>query len=183
MRLLGVLLLSVLEWSAAWAAPEAKDYRLNPGDVIEVSVWREDDLRQELRVLPDGSITFPLVGRIEVAGLQVSDVARVIAEKLEQYIPEPNVSVVIAGIEGNVVYVLGKVLKPGPVVMSGPLTVLQVLSLAGGLDKFADEDAIKVVRNRGGAQETLLIAYADLIAARDMSTNMQLQAGDTLVVP
>ena len=58
-----------------------------------------------------------------------------------------------------------------------------MLSLAGGLDKFADEDAIKVVRNRGGAQETLLIAYADLIAARDLSTNMQLQAGDTLVVP
>ena len=64
-----------------------------------------------------------------------------------------------------------------------PIWWLQVLSLAGGLDKFADEDAIKVVRNRGGAQETLLIAYADLIAARDMSTNMQLQAGDTLVVP
>lgn len=183
MRLLTLILLPLLSGLPAWALAEEEGYRLNPGDQLSVSVWREEALQQELRVLPDGSISFPLVGRVAVAGMSADEVSAEIARRLEQYIPEPSVSVVVGGIDGNVVYVLGKVLKPGPVVMTGQLSVLQVLSLAGGLDKFADDDAIKVIRNRGGKQETLPVAYADLIAARDMSTNIRLQAGDTLVIP
>lgn len=183
MRLLTLILLSLLAGLSSWAQAEGEGYRLNPGDQLSVSVWREETLQQELRVLPDGSISFPLVGRVVVVGMSADEVSAEIARRLEQYIPEPSVSVVVGGIDGNVVYVLGKVLKPGPVVMTGPLSVLQVLSLAGGLDKFADDDAIKVIRNRDGKQETLPVAYADLIAARDMSTNIRLQAGDTLVIP
>ena len=90
---------------------------------------------------------------------------------------------VITSIEGNRVYVVGKVPKPGPVVMAGPLTVLQALSMAGGLDKFADESAIKVVRHKGESQEVLPIAYRDLISGRDMTTNLLLKAGDTIIAP
>ncbi len=90
---------------------------------------------------------------------------------------------VISSIEGNRAYVLGKVPKPGPVVMAGPTTVLQALSMAGGLDKFADEGSIKVVRSKGSAQEILQVAYKDLISGRDMTTNLLLKAGDTLIVP
>ena len=86
-------------------------------------------------------------------------------------------------IAGNLVYVQGKVIKPGPVQMAGPTAVLQALSMSGGLDKFADESEIKVVRGTGASQKILPVRYKDLVSGRDMSTNIQLQAGDTLVVP
>jgi polysaccharide biosynthesis/export protein len=158
-------------------------YKLSPGDAVLVSVWREDALQREVRVLPDGSITFPLAGRVEVGGLSAPEVSQRIAVRLKQYLSDPNVTVVITGIDGNRAYVLGKVMKPGPVVMTGPITVLQVLSMAGGLDKFADEGAIKVIRSSGGKQQILAVNYRDLIAGREMTTNFQLRAGDTVIVP
>lgn len=158
-------------------------YRLSPGDKLSVSVWGEDKLKQDVIVLPNGSITFPLAGQVEVAGLDTTAVEEKIAAKLVKYIPDPQVSVVVTSTDGNLVYVQGKVLKPGSVHLSGQTTVLQVLSVAGGLDKFADKDEIKVVRLTGTKQQILPVNYSDLMSGRDMSTNILLQAGDTLVVP
>ncbi|MBK5354670.1 polysaccharide biosynthesis/export family protein [Pseudomonas sp. TH41] len=159
------------------------DYTLKPGDNVVVSVWGEDKMREEVRVLPDGSITFPLAGKVDVHGLDSTGAAKKIALELEKYIPDPNVSVVIKSTEGNLVYVQGKVVKPGSVQIPGSLDVLQTLSMAGGLDKFADKDEIKVIRRKGSKQEVLPVHYSDLISGKNMSTNIQLQAGDTLVVP
>lgn len=170
-------------WRPAVAADATETYRLSPGDSVLVSVWREEALQREVRVLPDGSVTFPLAGRIEVGGLDVADAAKRIATRLKEFLPDPNVTVVITGIEGNRAYVVGKVPKPGPIIMTGPTTVLQALSMAGGLDKFADEGAIKVVRRSGGRQEILPVSYKDLIFGRDMASNHRLVAGDTLLVP
>ncbi|MHC8339825.1 polysaccharide biosynthesis/export family protein [Pseudomonas sp. HLT2-19-2] len=158
-------------------------YRLSPGDNLSVSVWGEDKLKQDVRVLPDGSITFPLAGQVDVKGLDTTAVAEKIAAKLEKFIPDPQVSVVVTGTEGNLVYVQGKVAKPGTVHMPGQTSVLQVLSMAGGLDKFADTDDIKVVRLNGTKQEILHVNYSKLMSGDDMSTNFLLKAGDTLVVP
>ena len=158
-------------------------YRLRAGDVATISVWKEDSLQKEVRVLPDGSVTFPLAGRIEVAGLSTPEAEKRITAKLKEFLPDPIVTVVVTNIEGNRVYVLGKVLKPGPMVMSGPTSVLQALSVAGGLDKFADEGAVKIVRPKGGTQEVIPVAYKDLIAGRSMTTNITLLAGDTIIVP
>ncbi|HDS1733063.1 MULTISPECIES: polysaccharide biosynthesis/export family protein [Pseudomonas] len=183
-RLICSVVCVLVMWSTASTADEkGAAYVLSPGDVVMVSVWQEESLRQETTVLPDGSITFPLAGRIDVAGLDVTAVAQKIASKLEKYLSEPNVSVVVTSIAGNLVYVQGKVIKPGPVLMAGPTAVLQALSMSGGLDKFADENAIKVVRRSGDTQRILPVRYKDLVSGRDMSTNIQLQAGDTLVVP
>lgn len=183
-RVLLLALCPLALWAGLAHADEKNGaYLLNAGDAVLVSVWREENLQLEVRVLPDGSITFPLVGRIEVAGLDSTAAEEKIAAKLEKYIPDPSVSVVVTGIEGNRIYVLGKVIKPGPVVMVAPTSVLQALSVSGGLDKFADEDAIKIVRNTLGTQQILLVQYSDLISGRDMSSNVTLQAGDTLVVP
>ncbi|MVV48686.1 sugar ABC transporter substrate-binding protein [Pseudomonas sp. PB120] len=165
------------------ADEKSTDYTLKPGDNIVVSVWGEDKMREEVRVLPDGSITFPLAGKVDVQGLDSTGAAKKIATELEKFIPYANVSVVIKSIEGNVVYVQGKVLKPGPVPMPGSLDVLQTLSNTGGFDKFADKDKIKVIRRSGSKQLVLPVHYSDLISGDDMSTNIQLQAGDTLVVP
>ncbi len=184
MRFVLLALCTLSLWCGAVSADEKNGaYLLNPGDVILVSVWREDDLKLEVRVLPDGSITFPLAGRVEVAGLDSSAVAQKIASKLEEYLPDPSVNVVVTDIQGNVLYVLGKVNKPGPVVMTGPTSVLQALSLSGGLDKFADKSSIQVVRGKGETQSILPIDYNDLISGQSMATNFVLQPGDTLVVP
>lgn len=171
----------LLAAGAVFAAGPA--YQLNPGDSLLVSVWKEEALQKEVRVLPDGSVTFPLVGRVEVGGVDTLEAAKRIAAMLKDYIPDPNVTVVITGIEGNRAYVVGKVLKAGPIVMSGATTVLQALSMSGGLDKFADEGAIKVIRINGSEQQILPVNYKDLISGRNMTTNLQLKSGDTIVVP
>ncbi len=159
-------------------------YHLNQGDVIQVSVWGEDTLQKvEAKVLPDGSITFPLAGRIEVAGLSSPDVEARIAEKLKKYIPEPHVTVIVTGVEGNTAYVLGKVIKPGPVVLSGPITVLQALSQAGGFDKFATLNKIIVIRKTPAGQKVIPIPYEKLLSGEDLDSNILLNAGDTILVP
>lgn len=158
-------------------------YRLKEGDTLEVSVWLEDSLRKELRVLPDGGITFPLVGRVEVAGLTTAEVERKVTAKLQPFLSDPVVNVVITSINGNRVYVIGNVARPGPVVLDVPMTVLQVLSLAGGLGRFADENAIRILRGAAAGVETLHVRYGDLIKGKDLSTNIPLLAGDTLIVP
>jgi polysaccharide export outer membrane protein len=158
-------------------------YQLRQGDTLVISVWREDTLQKEVVVLPDGSITFPLIGRIEVAGLNTPEVERRISNKLKEYLPDPVVTVVIAGIDGNRAYVTGKVIRPGSLIINGPISVLQAISIVGGFDKFADEGGVKVIRTRAEIQEILPVHYKDIISGRDMSTNIQLKAGDTVVVP
>ncbi len=165
------------------AADKPYIYQLHQGDAMLISVWREDALQRQVVVLPDGSVTFPLIGRVEVAGLSSTEVEQRIATKLKEYFPEPLVTVVIVGIEGNRAYVTGKVMHPGSLIISGPITVLQAISIVGGLDRFADENSIKVIRAKADGQEILPVNYGDIISGKNMSTNIQLKAGDTLVVP
>jgi polysaccharide export outer membrane protein len=177
------LLLLCARVELAVAADKPDIYHLRQGDTVLVSVWREDTLQKQVIVLPDGSITLPLAGRVEVGGLSTPEVEQRIAAKLKQYLPEPVVTVVIAGIDGNRAYVIGKVNKPGPLIISGPITVLQAISLVGGFDKFADEGGIKVIRAKVEGQEILSVHYKDIISGKDMSSNFLLKAGDTIVVP
>lgn len=167
----------------AIASDKTDIYRLRQGDTILISVWREDTLQRQAIVLPDGSITFPLIGRVVVSGLSTPEVEQRITTRLKEYFPEPIVTVVIVGIDGNRAFVTGKVIRPGPLILNGPISVLQAISLVGGFDKFADENDIKVIRSKVEGQEVLRVNYKDIISGRNMSTNILLQAGDTLVVP
>jgi polysaccharide export outer membrane protein len=170
---------------ACWAQSTGDQYVLRSGDRLQVSVWKEEALNREVRVLPDGSISFPLVGRIVVAGDSTSQVEGKIRERLKTYIPEAVVSVVILATEGNTVYVLGKVLKPGPVPLtSADTTVLQVLSQVGGLDRFANPDAIVVLRKSSDAhQQTLRVRYSALLKGEALDSNVVMRPGDTVMVP
>lgn len=177
------LMLTCIKTDLVLAADKPDIYQLRQGDIVMISVWREDTLQRQVVVLPDGSITFPLIGRVEVAGLSTPEVEQRISLKLKVYFPEPIVSVVIIGIDGHRAYVTGKVLRPGPLIISGPITVLQAISLVGGFDKFADESGVKVIRAKPDGQEILPVNYKDIISGKNMSTNILLKAGDTLVVP
>jgi polysaccharide export outer membrane protein len=151
---------------------------------MHISVWGEDTLNQETKVLPDGSISFPLVGNMRVIGLSASDVEEAITKGLQEYIPDPDVSVIVTSTEGNRIFVVGKVGQPGPIVMTAPLTVMEALSLSGGLNTFADENAILILRQSADGQEQQLkVRYNDIMSGKDLSTNHPLEAGDTILVP
>lgn len=158
-------------------------YQLQEGDALHISVWGEDTLDKEVQVLPDGSITFPLAGRIDVLNSTVAEAEQKLTKKLTTYLPDPQVTVVVTKIEGNRIFILGKVLTPGSVLMTGPMTVMQALSLAGGLDKFADLGAIKVLRNTPEGQLAIPVDYNALIQGKNLKSNVLLQTGDTILIP
>ena len=167
----------------AHSAETTEPYKLNQGDILEISVWGEESLQKEVKVLPDGSISFPLVGRVEVANTSSTEVEKRVTEKLKVYLPDPQVTVTVSNIEGNRAYVIGKVLRPGPFLLTGPMTIMQALSLAGGLDRFADLDDIKVLRGLGSAQKTISVNYHKLIKGQSLESNILLNTGDTILVP
>lgn len=159
-------------------------YKLRHGDSLMVSVWRDEALRMQVRVLPDGSITFPLAGRVEVVGLSTPEVEVRVAEKLKKYIPVPVVTVAITSTDGNQVFVLGKVVRPGAVPLISPqTTVLQMISQVGGLDRFADANSIRVLRSSPQGNRVIPVRYDDLVKGNQLETNVVLMPGDTVLVP
>ena len=158
-------------------------YTVNPGDKIGISVWKEEDLMREVTVLPDGHISFPLVGEIQAAGLSLSQIKETVVSKLSEYISDPVVNVVMNSVEGNKVYVIGQVKLPGEILMYKPLDVMQVLSLAGGLTAFAKSNDIKVLRRDAKGSKAIEIEYGDLEDGDDLEKNILLKSGDVVVVP
>ena len=172
------LILSVTPFSLLQAY-DSSHYKIRQGDVLDVSVWGDETLAKEIRVLPDGNISFPLAGNILVAGYSSSEVAARIVKKLKTYLPDPEVTVIVQSTEGNRVYILGKVTRPGAIPLLGPMTVLQALSLSGSFDRFADLDEIKVLRGK----KILEVNYPDLIRGNKLNSNHALQADDTILIP
>ncbi len=170
--------------AAVASATQAGDvYLLNPGDQLEVSVWNEETLQKTITVLPDGMISFPLVGHIKASGNSAAKLETTIAAKLDAFIADPEVNVTVTSTRGNASFVVGKVLKPGPIVMVQSTNVMQALAIAGGINEFASGNSIKVIRSEGEQELILSVRYSDLEKGSDLSTNHKLQAGDVIVVP
>ena len=169
--------------AVANAAPALEAYLLNPGDQLMVSVWNEESLERTITVLPDGNISFPLVGHVTAAGETASVLEDKITAKLDAFIADPEVNVTVTNTRGNVSYVVGKVLNPGPIVMVQATTVMQALAMAGGLNEFASANSIKIIRSTGEQETLLKVRYSDLEKGSDLSSNHRLEAGDVIVVP
>lgn len=178
-RLLAVSLFLFLAPFSLLYASDSSHYKIHQGDLLDVSVWGDETLSKVMRVLPDGSISFPLAGQIIVAGSSSSEIAEKITLKLKKYLPDPEVTVIVQGTEGNKVYILGKVNKPGVIPLQGPMTVLQALSISGGFDRFADLGEIKILRG----QKVLEVPYNELIKGENLKSNYSLEADDTILVP
>ena len=168
-------------------APSATEsrsvYRLQPGDVIDVSVWKETELQREILIRPDGGFTFPLAGEVDTTGKTVEDVRAVLADSLKKFVPAPVVTVAVKTIGGNRIYVLGKVNHAGEFPFSNSLDVMQAISLAGGTTAFAALNDIVILRRQNGRQQAFNFHYSDVARGRDLAQNIQLQSGDTVVVP
>ncbi len=158
-------------------------YRIQPGDGLTISVWKEQELQGDILVRPDGGISFPLAGDVAAGGMSIAALTSVLTERLQRYIPDPVVTVAVKSIGGNRVYVLGKVNRPGEFPFSRPLDVMQALALAGGATPFAALNDIKILRRSDAGLQAIEFRYGDVERGRALDQNIVLQSGDTVVVP
>ena len=158
-------------------------YLIGPGDVLSISVWKEEGMQLEVLVRPDGEITFPLAGEIKAGGLTTKALSDALVEKLKRYIPHPSVTVSVLKSVSNKIYVIGKVNRPGEFIATGYMDVLQALTMAGGLTPYADSDEIKIIRRTETGTMMKLFDYDEVISGERLDMNIILKAGDTVVVP
>jgi polysaccharide biosynthesis/export protein len=179
------LLLGFLLLLPFFTHAEPAPYQVNPGDILQVFVWNEKDLNQEVLVRPDGTISIPLAGQVRAGGLSVLEIEKSLTDALTKYMNDkPTVTVAIKETRGYIVYVLGKVNRPGPFPINQPTDVMQALAMAGGLNAFAAESNIHVLRrDKNGAQNAIRFRYSDVKAGEELQTNIVLQSGDVVVVP
>ena len=190
--LCGFLLLSACAGPTQEAIDEAtrptKDFLLGPEDVLDIVVWKNQDLSRQSVVRPDGMISLPLIGDVQAAGLTAVQLAERIADRLKEYKDSPSVSVSVKEINSYYIYVLGQVAKPGKYPLKSYTSVLQGIAMAGGFTQFASKNKLQVVRNtvnsEGIPNEVRLpVRYDDLLSGKGKLGNFILKSGDTLVVP
>lgn len=165
------------------ASPKITSYVIGPGDLLKISVWKEEGMEQQVLVKPDGGITFPLAGDINASGMTTIELTQELVKKLKRYIPNPNVTVSVLQAVSNKVFVIGKVNRPGEFNATGYMDVLQALTMAGGLTPYADSDDIKIIRRTKEGNKVMDFDYDDVASGESLDMNIILQAGDTVVVP
>ena len=165
------------------AGPAEPDYRLGPTDVLSVVFWGEKDLSVEVTVRPDGKISLPLLNDVDAAGLTTEQLRQNLTARARRFLEAPVVTVIVRQVNNNRAFVTGQVMRPGPYVLSGPTTVLQVIALAGGFTEFADRKHILITRLENGTQRAFEFNYDDVVKKRDLTQNLILKPGDTVVVP
>ena len=181
--LLRVVLVTLAVLCVAHAADEPH-YTVKAGDILAIAVWKEPDLTSNaVLVRPDGTFSFPLVGQVDARGKSVQELQGLISERLKKYIADPVVTVSVQEVRGNKVYVIGQVTKPGEFVVNPSVNVMQALSMAGGGTAFASLNNIIILRRSASGQVALPFHYNDVIHGKDLQQNVELQAGDIVVVP
>ena len=177
------LMPALLQAQEQKAGVAADAYEVQPGDLLEISVWKEPELQREVLVRPDGAFSFPLSGEIDARNKTVEDLRFEITARLTRYIPELVVTVTVVQINGNKVYVIGQVNEPGVFVVNPRVDVMQALSMAGGTTPFADVNDIRILRRRGSDQAAISFRYDDVVRGRLLEQNIMLESGDVVVVP
>jgi polysaccharide export outer membrane protein len=160
----------------------SSQFALGVADVIHVNVWKNTDLSQTVILGPDGFVTLPLIGEMHVAGMTANQLGRLIESKLKAYVVNPQVTVSMVEIHSRRVFVLGQVTKPGSFPLIAPITVLQLIAEAGGLNTYANRKGIFILRIDNDTTRKIPFNYSDVIKG-NAKQNLNLQPGDTVVVP
>ena len=179
-------LLRSLALLVVFGVAHAAEYTVKPGDILSIAVWKEPDLTSPttgVLVGPDGTFSFPLVGQVDARGKGVLELQNLITERLKKYIADPVVTVSVQEVKGNKVYVIGQVTKPGDFIVNPAVNVMQALSMAGGTTAFASLNNIIILRRTPAGQVALPFHYTDVVHGKDLQQNVELQAGDVVVVP
>ncbi len=169
--------------AAEVSPPDQASYRLGPEDVIEVTVWKEPDMTKTLIVQPDGKVFYPLIGEVVAAGKTVKEIQDEISKRLEKFVTDAAVTVILVKAQHYKFFVTGKVNKPGEFLVGRPTSVLQAIAMAGGLTPFASPKSIKVVRKQGGVDEIYGFNYKEVSKGQWLSQDIILKPGDVVVVP
>lgn len=159
------------------------NYIIGPGDVLDISVWKEAALTKLVTVLPDGNISFPLIGEVRTQGLTINQLKQKLEDKLKRFVPHPNLSVAVHEVNSLRIYVIGKVHNPGHYVINANLNVLQALAMAGGLNPFAKQNKIKIFRETQAGTQIFEFRYGDVTEGKHLDQNIRLVRGDVIVVP
>jgi polysaccharide export outer membrane protein len=165
------------------ALPTFPEYLVAPGDVLRVVVWKEPELTSEVFVRLDGRITVPLVGDIAAAGRTTEQLAIEVRTKLMAFLEVPQVTITVSQAISARFYVVGEVAASGAFPLTGRITVLQALALAGGFREFAKRERLTIIRERAGVTQALSFNFRDLEAGINLEQNIALQAGDVIIVP
>ncbi len=169
--------------AAAATVVAPMDYVIGPEDVLGIIFWRDTEMSGDVTVRPDGRITLPLIGEIQAAGLTPSALRDQVQAASAKYLTDANVAIVVRQINSRKVYITGTVTTPGAYPLTGPRTVMQLISLAGGVTEFADSSNITIMRVQGGRTLSFKFNYKDVAKGKKLEQNLQLQPGDTVVVP
>src|SRR5262245_45772179 len=172
---------------AAAAAPAGitppADYIIGPDDQLTIMFWREKDMSAEVIVRPDGKITLPLLNEVQASGLTPDQLRLKVTEEAKRYVEEPNATVVVRQINSRKVFITGQVGKGGAFPLSSTMTVLQLISMAGGLNEYAKSSKISIMRTENGKQLRFPFNYKDVIEGKNLKQNIDLKPGDTVIVP
>ncbi len=168
------------KWSE-WVTIEG--YTIGAGDVLDISVWNNEALTKLVTVLPDGKIHFPLIGEIVAGGKTISLFRKELEDRISPFVPNPNLSVMVQQLNSMLIYIIGKVNKPGLFVLNAEVDVLQALAMAGGLNPFAKRNDIKIFRKAKDKTKIFEFEYDDVTDGKNLRQNIQLKRGDVVVVP
>lgn len=171
--------------TAKEAVPPSDDsYIIGPDDLLAINVWKEPEISRAIPVRSDGRISLPLVGEVQASGQTPRQLQEAIAKKLQSYISEPDVAVIVQEVRSHRFNVLGQVNHPGTFLLTNTTTVLDGIAVAGGFKDFAKQKSIYVLRqNSNGSQSRLPFNYKDVVKGKHIEQNIKLEARDTIVVP
>uniref|UniRef100_A0A7C4XJ40 Uncharacterized protein n=1 Tax=candidate division WOR-3 bacterium TaxID=2052148 RepID=A0A7C4XJ40_UNCW3 len=154
------------------------EYRVEPGDVLEIVILGEEELSRDLLVMHNGNITFPLIGDIHVVGLKTTEIADTIAERLKRYFVKPLVSVILKGPTVSNVAIYGEVVNPGTVPYQRGLRISDYVALAGGPTEQANLKKVRVVRNTNEGVKVFTVNLDEILKKGREEKNFELKAGD-----
>ena len=175
--------------AAAAAAPRPTDpvvpagYIIGADDLLSIVYWKDKDMSADAKVRPDGRIALPLINEVQAAGLTPEQLHQRLTEESKKYMEDANITVVVREINSRKAFITGEVNKPGPYPLTSPTTVMQLISLAGGLREYANAKNIMIMRTEGGKQVALKFNYKDVASGKNLQQNIELKPGDTVVVP
>ncbi|MBN1103965.1 MAG: polysaccharide export protein, partial [Deltaproteobacteria bacterium] len=158
-------------------------YRTGPRDVLEISVWKDETLTRQIPVPPDGIISFPLIGDLDVREMTIPQIREAVFARISEFIPDPTVTVLLLAANSMTASVIGKVNRPGEFPITLESNVMQLLAAAGGLNPFAASGKILVLRQEGGKTVKIPFDYRQVEKGEDLEQNILLRRGDVVVVP
>jgi len=160
-----------------------ENYVIDPGDVLDISVWKDEALTKIVTVLPDGKIAFPLIGEIAAQGKTVVQLTNELKSKISPFVPDPEITIVVQQTNSMLIYVIGKVNNPGRFALTVEVDVLQALAMAGGFNPFAKRNKVKIFRRIGDQTQILEFKYDEVAKGKGLEQNIKLGKGDVIVVP